>query len=160
MLLLFKSPPKQWRNKHHFQTMVYWLLSSLTMMLFPGEVYYSCFIIILCLMIWSLMGTLTFNFIVTDFPVRNSCCSPKTSMNKCLLSGVMRIWVCCRAQWMFSSWWCSSKSIKNMIDCKIVANLLLLWDFTWPKLVSINLTMYYSCSDRLAGICEDCYAHS
>lgn len=49
------------------------------------------FFIILCLMIWSLMGTLAFHFTVTDFPVRNPQCSPRTSMNKCLLSGDMSV---------------------------------------------------------------------
>jgi len=54
------------------------------------------FCIILCLMIWSLMGTLAFHFIVTDLPRRTSQCSPKMLMNKCLLAGGVSVLQGCR----------------------------------------------------------------
>lgn len=37
-------------------------------------------------MIWSLMGTLAFHFIVTAFPERNSQCSPKILTKKMFTS--------------------------------------------------------------------------
>lgn len=37
-------------------------------------------------MIWSLTATLAFNFIVTDFPERNSQCSPKILIKKMFTS--------------------------------------------------------------------------